>query len=488
MESEMTKTIAIIGAGPVGLAAGAHAIERGMTPIILEQGPDIGHAVRQWAHVPMFSNWAYDIDSAAERLLSATGWNRPDPDAYPTGADLLSQYLEPLATRTPLKDAIHVNSTVRSVARLGFDKVKTAGRTDAPFELVVSNGVGERRITADAVIDASGTWFSPNPGGSGGIAATGEIDASARISSSMPDVLGVDRARYAGRTTAVLGGGHSAIGTLIELAKLAETDETTRIIWLYRGNNVAKAFGGGDADQLLARGTLGTTIARLVQEKRIDIRTEFRLSGVEMTDEGLVLRSGSGCGCAKVAADELIIATGFRPDLSILRELRIALDPALECPPVLAPLIDPNLHSCGTVRPHGAAELAHPEPGFYIAGMKSYGRAPTFLLATGHEQVRSIVAEIAGDHEAARRIELVLPETGVCGGSGLKPLAATAGDAGCCGGPAKADASACCVKDEVAKSAGDAGCGCAAPELNLVTAANSTCCAPSQGNDHALAR
>ena len=99
-------------------------------------------------------------------------------------------------------------------------------------------------------------------------------------------------------------------------------------------------------------------------------------------------------------------------------ELRVALDPALECPPSLAPLIDPNHHSCGTVRPHGAAELAHPEPGFYIAGMKSYGRAPTFLLATGHEQARSIVADIAGDHEAAARMELVLPETGVCNGPG----------------------------------------------------------------------
>jgi hypothetical protein len=115
-----------------------------------------------------------------------------------------------------------------------------------------------------------------------------------------------------------------------------------------------------------------------------------------------------------VLADELIVATGFRPDLSFLRELRLALDPALECPPELAALIDPNLHSCGTVRPHGARELAQPEHGFYFAGMKSYGRAPTFLMLTGYEQVRSIMAEIAGDHEAARRVELVLPETGVC--------------------------------------------------------------------------
>ncbi len=149
----MSKAIAIIGAGPVGLAAGAHAHARGMTPIILEKGPEIGHAVRQWAHVRMFSNWAYNIDGAAERLLAVTGWNRPDPDAYPTGGDLLSQYLEPLATRTPLKESIHLHATVMSITRKDFDKVRTAGRADAPFELSVRNGAGEKRIMANAVID-----------------------------------------------------------------------------------------------------------------------------------------------------------------------------------------------------------------------------------------------------------------------------------------------------------------------------------------------
>jgi hypothetical protein len=158
-----------------------------------------------------------------------------------------------------------------------------------------------------------------------------------------------------------------------------------------------------------------------------------------------------------VAADELIVATGFRPDLAFLRELRVQLDPALECTPALAPLIDPNEHSCGTVRPHGATELAHPEPGFYIAGMKSYGRAPTFLLATGHEQVRSIMAEIAGDHEAARRVELVLPDTGVCSAT---PGGATKAASSCCGGPAPAAVEACCTADAQAKAAGAEGCGC----------------------------
>jgi hypothetical protein len=115
--------------------------------------------------------------------------------------------------------------------------------------------------------------------------------------------------------------------------------------------------------------------------------------------------------------DEVVAATGFRPDLDLTRELRLDLDPVTEAPVRLAPLIDPNVHSCGTVPPHGEAELAHPEPGFYAVGMKSYGRAPTFLMLTGYEQVRSVAAFLAGDVEAARRIELVLPETGVCSSS-----------------------------------------------------------------------
>ncbi|MCU4178614.1 NAD(P)/FAD-dependent oxidoreductase [Bosea sp. BH3] len=450
----MTRTIAIIGAGPVGLAAAAHAVERRMIPVILERGPTVAHAVKQWSHVPMFSPWAFNIDSAAERLLMATGWNRPSPDAYPTGGDLIEQYLVPLSERTPLRDALNLNASVVAVSRLGFDKVKSAGREQAPFAVRYRNGAGDRTVLTDAVIDTSGTWFSPNPAGAGGLPAIGEPEAAEWLSYGMPDVLGQARMRYAGRHVAVLGGGHSAIGTLTALTELQDEAPSTTITWLYRGAAVAKAFGGGAADQLSARGELGMRIARLVQDGRITVETQFRLDRIETRETGLRFIADDG---RSIAVDELVVATGFRPELDLLRELRIQLDPALECTPALAPLIDPNEHSCGTVRPHGAAELAHPEPGFYIAGMKSYGRAPTFLLATGHEQVRSIVAEIAGDHEAARRVELVLPETGVCSAT---PGGAKAAASSCCGGPAPAATDACCADDAKAKDAGASGCGC----------------------------
>jgi thioredoxin reductase len=448
------KSVAIIGAGPVGLAAAAHVLERGLRPIVLEAGADIGHSVRQWGHVQLFSPWEYNIDRAAERLLAPTGWNSPEPQHYPTGAELLERYLEPLATRTALADHIHTTSRVTDISRAGFDKLKTKGRESAPFEIRYQNGQGPKVVKADAVVDASGTWHSPNPAGANGLPAIGETQAAGKIAYGMPDVLGQDRARYAGKTVAVLGAGHSAIGTLTDLARLASEVPETNPVWLLRGNDPAKAFGGGANDKLAARGELGAAFAALVAAGRIRVESEFRVSHITVDGPRLSVATGAGSCCRQIAVDELIVATGFRPDLDFVRELRIQLDPAIECPVTLAPLIDPNEHSCGTVRPHGARELAQAEPGFYFAGMKSYGRAPTFLMLTGYEQVRSIAAEIAGDHDAARRVELVLPETGVCSRSAAPDASQ------CCGGPAPSTVDACCVADADAKQQGKAGCGC----------------------------
>jgi hypothetical protein len=151
---------------------------------------------------------------------------------------------------------------------------------------------------------------------------------------------------------------------------------------------------------------------------------EFRAVGERLTvvaEDGREIRD----------AAHVYALTGFRPDTSILSELRVDLDPALGAVAGIASEIDPNIHSCGTVEATGARQLAQPETGFFIVGAKSYGRAPTFLALTGFEQVRSVVAELAGDHEAAARNELVLPETGVCGGS--SDLDDGAG--GCCATP-----------------------------------------------------
>ncbi len=442
----MSKTVAIVGAGPVGLAAAAHALERGLDPIVLEAGDAPGSAVRQWSHVRMFSPWQYNIDKAAAQLLANVGWNTPDPQSYPTGGEFMSRYIDPIATRTKLRDHIRTSARVTSIGRVGFDKVKSKGREAAPFEIRYRNGKGPERIVADAVIDASGTWLSPNPAGDNGLPAFGEHACAAHLAYAMPDVLGRDRGRYAGKKVAVLGAGHSAIGTLIDLVQLKENAEGTEVFWLFRGPDPRNAFGGGANDKLSARGELGMTFARLVSAGTINVETGFRVTHLGLVNGRLRIGAGSACCGRHVLVDELIISTGFRPDMSHLTELRLGLDPALDCPIALAPLIDPNEHSCGTVRPHGARELAHPEAGFYIAGMKSYGRAPTFLMLTGYEQVRSIIADIAGDKEAAGRVELDLPETGVCS---REPLLEASG---CCATPTTDKTSPCCTTTPVEKS------------------------------------
>jgi thioredoxin reductase len=434
--------VVVIGAGPSGLAAAAHLLDRGLEPVVLEAGPSAGTSVRQWHHVRLFSRWDELVDTAAEKLLAPTGWSSPDPDRYPTGAEWAERYLQPLADA--LDERVRYSVRVVGVARRGRDLVVDAGRDSEPLTVHVVTPHGEERITARAVVDASGTWTQPNPLGADGLPALGEAAANDRIVYQVPDLADpTARTLYAGKRIAVAGSGHSALTALVAFAELAEQHPDTRVEWLLRRGEVGNTFGGGDADQLPARGALGQRAARAAAEGHIRTETGFRTVAVHREFDGrVVLESIDGRRLDPV--DEVVVVTGFRPDLSFLSEVRLDLDAVLQAPHALAPLIDPNVHSCGTVYPHGATELSQPEPDVYLVGMKSYGRAPTFLALTGYEQVRSVAAAISGDLEAAERVELVLPETGVCSGGGLldatadQPEAAAVSAAGGCCGPAQA--------------------------------------------------
>jgi hypothetical protein len=317
------------------------------------------------------------------------------------------------------------------VARSGFDKMKTPGRDEAPFEVRIRTAMGEETLLARAVIDASGTYGAPNPLGANGLPAAGERDFRDRIFYGIPDVLGSQRGRYAGRSVAVVGSGHSAFNALLDLSRLAMTEAATTITWVVRRAEIGSAYGGGEADVLPARGSLGARLRELVAAGRMRLVTGFRTTELRRQGGGVALLDVGGREIGPF--DEIVAVTGFRPDLTILSEVRLDLDPAVESPRVLAPLIDPNVHSCGTVPPHGAEELRQPEAGFYIVGMKSYGRAPTFLMLTGYEQVRSVVAALTGDIAGARRVELTLPATGVCSGDTTGSVAPSSAATGCCG-------------------------------------------------------
>jgi thioredoxin reductase len=426
--------VAVIGAGPVGLAAAAHLLSRGIEPVVFEAGHSVGASVRDWAHVRVFSPWEYDVDPTAAELLTAHGWTPPADDEYPTGAELVKRYLEPLAAVPDVAQRLHLDARVVAVTRHGVDKLRDAGRDEAPFELRVERDGAEERHLARAIIDASGTWTRPNPLGAGGLPAVGERAHAERIVYGIPDVLVADRTRYAGRRVLVVGSGHSALNALLDLASLREQAPHTEIVWAIRASGLGDNLGGGAADRLPARGALGRAVGRLLDDDAIELVTGFQTEGVGSDGERLVVVDGE----RSLVVDEIIAATGFRPDLALLGELRLDLDDRVEAARALAPLIDPNLHSCGSVPPHGVDELSHPDAGVYVVGMKSYGRAPTFLLRTGYEQVRSVVAALAGDWESARQVELVLPETGVCRGpAAANEVLDAEPAAACCGATAE---------------------------------------------------
>ena len=422
--------VVIIGAGPVGLAAAAHLLERGIDFLIYEAGGSAASSVASWAHVRLFSPWSLLIDPAARRLLSTTDWTQPDADSLPTGAELIEHYLAPLAAHEDIASRTHPGSTVVAVSRQGADRTRSAARSTTPFILRIRTGPELVEVIAGAVIDASGTYSSPNGLSSNGLEPLGAEQIVDRVVHALPDVLGTGRARFAGRHTTVVGAGHSAANTLIALAQLAREEPGTRVSWVVRNSGAARVSVSPD-DELRARASIGARVTALVADGEITLVDRFEIARLRPAGSapgaGVVIVGARRGEPFELATDNIVRATGFRPDLSMLREIRLELDDIVEAPRRLAPMIDPNQHSCGTVEPHGFAELRHPEPNFFIAGMRSYGRAPTFLLSTGYEQVRSIVAWLAGDVAAASAVHLVLPATGVC-----STADAGGAEGGCC--------------------------------------------------------
>lgn len=440
--------IAVLGAGPVGLAVAAQLMARGLPFVVLEAGNAVGTNLRDYGHVQLFSPWQFNVDPAMARLLAPTGWQAPAAAELPRAGEVVERVLEPFAALPPVAAALRLGARVTAISREGLDKVKSAGREHTAFVVRYQQQGQTRELRARAVVDATGTWNQPNPVGANGLPAPGEAEAADHIYYGIPDVSGALRSRYAGRRTLVVGAGHSAANALLALAELAKQAPGTQLAWAVRTPALQRVFGGGSADALPARGALGASLRQLRESGTLAFHAGLRIERIEHAD-GRLRVSGRNAAQQPVVVDgidEIICATGQRPDLSLGAELRLRLDPWLESTEALGPLIDPNLHSCGTVRPHGHRELAHPEPGFYTVGVKSYGRAPTFLMATGFEQARSVVAALAGDLAAADRVELDLPETGVCS---VGPAEATSG---CCGpapaspvpAPAPTPAARCC--------------------------------------------
>jgi cation diffusion facilitator CzcD-associated flavoprotein CzcO len=242
--SQRNLNVAVIGAGPVGLAAAAHLITRNIPVKLYEAGERVAANVRDWGHVRLFSPWSFNIDEAAKAILKQHGWQEPRSDGLPTGSDLYEAYLRPLAETSEMRAVIETNATVKSISHEGISKVTTEGRGRTPFSLVVESQNGTTRIDrAHAIIDASGTWQNQNPLGASGLQAMGEAAAADFIAYGIPDVLGAQRATYAGKRVVVIGGGHSAANALLDLAQLADTDNRIQVTWVVRGPNLTRVLG-----------------------------------------------------------------------------------------------------------------------------------------------------------------------------------------------------------------------------------------------------
>ncbi|MBW9095377.1 NAD(P)-binding domain-containing protein [Microbacterium jejuense] len=406
--------VAIIGAGPIGLAAAANLAERGMDFIVYEAGDEVAASVRSWGHTRLFSPWKHLVDPASRRLLEKRGWELPDPERAPTGTELVESYIAPLAEVPEIASRVRTGVEVVGVTREGMDRTRTARRAATPFAVRVRTVDGAvEDVAARAVIDASGTYLSPNSLSSSGLELLGMTDIADRVTPALPDVTGRDRGEFAGRRVTVVGAGHSAANTLLALVRLAREEPGTEVTWLIRNAKAVRVSSSPD-DELVDRANLGSRVDRAVERGEIALVDGFETIRARRVGDTVELVGHRRGEVVTHETDVVVNATGFRPNLDMLREIRLELDDIVEAPKRLAPLIDPNVHSCGTVEPHGFRELAHPEKGFFIVGMKSYGRAPTFLLATGYEQVRSVTAWLAGDTASASNVELVLPATGVC--------------------------------------------------------------------------
>lgn len=345
--------IAIIGGGPVGLAAAAHLLERSDEFTLFESGHEIANSVKSWQHVRLFSPWKYNIDSAARRLLKKKGWIEPDPENLPTGKELREQYLIPLYQTEEIRSRTQLNSKVVSIGKKDLDKTRTANRVNLPFVIHYKTGNGNvETLDAKTVIDTSGTWTNPNPIGSGGIPAIGEIDNRDRIMYGIPDVKNEVESKYKNKNVMVVGSGHSAMQVILDLVQIHKQYPDTTISWVMRKKNPYSIFGGGEDDELPARGILGLEAKMAVSEGIVEIVSPFLIRKVELDSDQKL--------------------------------------------------------------------------------------------------------KITGDLESANRIELQLPQTGVC----TTDIGSGKSSENCCGGSVPENTDACCVLDAEAKAVGESGCGC----------------------------
>lgn len=377
-----------MGAGPIGLEAALAALERNYAVEVFERG-EAADAVGQWGHVRMFSPFSMNATKRGLARLHCAGANLPRPHELLTGAEFRESYLTPLARGLP-SGIVHENSTVAAIGRsrvLKGDHIGETTRGATPFRLLVKHNANERIVTADVVLDCSGTYGQPNHLGDGGIPAPGERVCADRISYGIPDVSGTERSRFEGRRVLVVGAGLSAATVIYNLAAL---DSGTEIQWLWRRACELPVEEIAD-DPFPARARLARAANRLVEDGRVDVYRAASIEALEPHKAALQIKVMNAERSFAIECDEVIVTAGFRPDITLTRELQVRTCWATEGTyPLAASLLGEAGADCSKTPAFGAEMLMHPEPGYFALGMKSYGRNPKFRLRTGYEQIETV--------------------------------------------------------------------------------------------------
>lgn len=389
----MPKRIVIIGAGPVGLEAALAAQERGLAVQVFEKGI-IADSVRRWGQVRMFSPFGMNVSALGKKTLQAHGISLPEDSALLTGREFAEAYLEPIAALLP----VFCQTEVRAVGRAGMLKNAAIGepeRSRPPFQMLVRDEAGERYVEAEVLLDCSGNFATPNDFGAGGLPLPGESECFALIDRGVPDVAGALRSKYAGHRVLVIGAGHSAATVLRELATVKAASPETQIIWATRNLQVPPLRRIPD-DALSARDSLLAEVNALASSGLVDWRPGHLVTRLECAGEVIKVTLENEKNTVEIEVDRIVAAVGFRPDLMLTRELQAKLCYATEGAfNLAAALLGETGGDCLAVGGFGPDSLVHPEPNFFILGMKSYGRTPDFLLKTGIEQVAMVMQMIA---------------------------------------------------------------------------------------------
>jgi hypothetical protein len=395
--------VAIIGAGPSGLDAALACREQGWDVDVYERAPHAAAAVRHWGHVRMFTPWEMNRSPRMDAALGRADIAVPDGEVPPTGAELADQLIEPLLATAELADAVHVGCEVVEVGRAGLSKeqeIASDVRAARPFRLILREKGRERAAIADAVIDATGMEFGAGPLGEGGVAAPGERALSGLIERRIPD-LPTEAARFSCRTTLLAGSGHSAQTAIAGLADVVEAHPGTTVLWVTRAAH--PDWGSPSDDPLPDRAALAACAERVAagDVAGIEFLPGLSVQELSQTPEGIEVALDGPAGPRTVRADQILSLTGSRADATLHRQLQVHECYATGAPINLsAKLLGDAAGDCLTQPDYGPDVLRNPEPGFFIIGAKSYGRAPNYLMRTGFGQAEGVVRLIADDHAA----------------------------------------------------------------------------------------